>query len=147
MKTILVLILAAITNIAFAQKYILLDQHLSQPAVYSDEVSASYKFREFFPVETTQLKSFIAALEEIVVQLKTGPVAGKLKQYKMGCVKFTGIIVPVKEEQRLDYVITFKCDGIDISMHICDAGLKNSANAYFINTWLKYIRRSVASKN
>lgn len=142
MKYIFMGVLVMISSAALSQKYILLDQHLTKPVIYTDHITTENKFNDLFPVDKKSLNLFVTALEEIAFQLKHGVHSGNAKQYKIGCLEFTGIIVPVENETRLDYVITSNCDNVKIAMHLSDAKLKNSTNAYFINTWIKYIRNT-----
>ena len=123
-----------------AQKYALLDQHLAQPVTFADKVTSADKFNDLFPVEKKMLQQFIDVLQEIENKLSTRKPFGKAKQYEVGCVKFTGITVPLSAEERLDYVLTSTCDNVKISMHLCDAKISNGSNSYFIKTWIKYIQ-------
>ncbi len=45
--------------------------------------------------------------------------------------------------RRIDYVLTSNCDGVKVTMHLCDAKLSNANNAYFVKTWIKYIRSTI----
>lgn len=126
-----------------AQKYVLLDKRIAQPVTYSNTVTSADKFNGLFPVERKSLKQFINALEEIAKKLSTYSPLGEAKQYEIGCVKFTGITVPLAKGDRLDYVLISNCDNVKISMHLSDAKISNVNNAYFINTWIKYIKSSI----
>ena len=125
-----------------AQKYALLDKRLAQPIRYTDHVTQTDKFNGFFPVETAQIPRFLKALEEISQKLSTKGPLGDAKQYQIGCTKFTGITVSLAAGDRLDYVITSNCGDIKVSMHLSDAKISNANNAFFINTWIKYINSS-----
>ena len=116
---------------------------MSQPAFYSNQISASEKFKGFFPVMKKELPKFIQALEEISKRLSSKKITGKALQYQIGCTKFTGDAFPLANGERLDYVLTSTCDGIRVSMHLVDARINNENNAYFVNTWIKYIKNSV----
>jgi hypothetical protein len=126
-----------------AQKYVLLDTRIIQPATYSTTITSDDKFNGFFPVEKKNIKPFIKALEEIVKELSSTEALKSVQQFEIGCVKFAGVAVPMAKENRLDYVITSSCDNVKISMHLCDAKISNRSNIYFINTWIKYIKTSV----
>ena len=144
MKYFLLFVLLLGDKRAQAQKYVLLDKHIVQPITYSDKITPNDKFNSLFPVEKKSLKQFVNALEEIAKKLTTeGSSMQKANQYKIGCATFTGLVVPFATGDRLDYVITSTCDNITISMHLSDAKLKNISNAYFINTWIKYIKASI----
>ena len=126
-----------------AQKYVLLDKRIAQPVTYSNKVTSADKFNGLFPVEKKDIKAFIKALEEIARQLSIHGTIGEVKNYEMGCVKFTGLKIPLAKGDRLDYVLTSTCDDVKISMHLSDAKMSNENNAYFIHTWLKYIKNGV----
>lgn len=146
MKYIFIFLFMGVAYQCKAQKYILLDQAISQPAFYSNKVSVSEKFKGFFPVEKKDIEKFIETLEEISKRLSSNKIVGKAKDYQVGCVKFTGMAFPLVSGERLDYVLTSTCDNIKVSMHLCDAKLSNDNNAYFINTWIKYIRNTMKGK-
>jgi hypothetical protein len=44
-------------------------------------------------------------------------------------------------------VLTSTCDGIKVSMHLVDAKINNENNAYFVNTWIKYIKNTLKRAN
>lgn len=125
---------------AKAQKYALLDQHIAEPIKYANTVKSADKFHDFFPVEKKLMPEFLQALEEIQMKLSSKPPFGKLKDYEIGCIKFTGRSIALATGERIDYVITATCDNVKISMHLSDAKLGNESNAFFINTWVKYIK-------
>ncbi len=125
-----------------AQKFALLDKRLAQPITYTDHVRQTDKFNGFFPVEKKFLPQFLTALEEISKKLTTPGPIGNARQYKIGCTKFTGLTVSLASGDRLDYIITSDCRDIKISMHLSDAKISNANNAFFINTWIKYIKNS-----
>ncbi|MEO6220599.1 MAG: hypothetical protein ABIO81_09240 [Ginsengibacter sp.] len=125
-----------------AQKYALLDKRLAQPVTYTDRVTQTDKFNGLFPVEKKQLPKFIIALQEISKKLSTPGLLGDAKQYQIGCTKFTGLTITLATGDRLDYVITSNCGDIIINMHLSDAKSSNAINAFFIDTWIKYIKSS-----
>ena len=143
MKRFLFVFVILISVHAKAQKYVLLDTHISRPATYSNVVTSADKFNGFFPVEKKFLKLFIKALEEIDTQLAGKASNEPAKQYEMGCTKFTGLKLSVSNEQRLDYVLTSNCSDVKVSMHLSNAKMTNASNAFFIKTWIKYIRNNV----
>jgi hypothetical protein len=140
MKFLLLLCIFFVSVNCKAQKYVLLDQHLAQPVTFTNKITSADKFNDLFPVEKKMLQQFIDVLQEIENKLATRKPLGKAKQYEVGCVKFTGITVPLAAEERLDYVLTSTCDNVKISMHLCDAKISNGSNIYFIKTWIKYIQ-------
>lgn len=139
MRKLLVLIFTILTISGNAQKYALLDKQLAKPITYTDHVTQNDKFNKLFPVEKKLLPKFIAALEEIVGKLSSEGPIGEVKQYRIGCTTFKGLSVSSESGDKLDYVITSKCDNVIISMHLSDAHSSNSNNAFFIKTWIKYI--------
>ncbi len=143
MKYIFIFLFICAATRSDAQKYILLDKAMAQPAFYSDQLSVSEKFKGFFPVEKKELGKFIAALEEIATRLSSKKISGEAKQYQIGCTKFKGDAFPLARGERLDYVLTSNCDGVKVSMHLVDARINNENNAYFVNTWIKYIKNAV----
>lgn len=147
MKYIFIFLFICTANQSDAQKYILLDKAMSQPAFYSNRISVSEKFKGFFPVEKKELPKFIQALEQIAKRLSSKKITGKAVQYQIGCTKFTGDAFPLANGERLDYVLTSFCDGIKVSMHLVDARINNENNAYFVNTWIKYIKNTIKITN
>lgn len=142
MKYILVLVIICSSFQGHAQKYILLDKAISQPAFYSNTILVSEKYKGFFPIEKKDISKFLNALEEIVQRLSSKKITGKAKNYKFGCTELNGVAFPLASGERLDYVLTSTCENLPITMHLCDAKLSNEDNAYYINTWIKYIKRA-----
>lgn len=126
-----------------AQKYVLLDEHLAQPVTFASKVTSDDKFNDRFPIEKKMVPQFINTLREIEDKLSSKKPLGEAKQYEIGCAKFSGLIVRLAAEERLDYVLTSTCDNVKISMHLCDAKISNASNIYFIRTWIKYIQSYV----
>ena len=124
-----------------AQKFALLDEHFAEPVHYADVVTSSDKYNDFFPVEKKLLPQFIKTLEEIERALSSKTAIAN--NYQIGCVSFTGLYISLATGGRTDYVLTSACDNVKISMHLCDAKVSNASNAFFINTWIKYIRSYV----
>lgn len=147
MKYIFIFLFICAASQSQAQKYILLDKAMLHPAFYSNQISASEKFKGFFPVEKKELPKFMATLEEISDRLSSKKISGKARQYEIGCIKFAGEAFPLAEGERLDYVLTSTCDGIKVSMHLVDARINTENNAYFVNTWIKYIKNTVKTSN
>ncbi len=110
------------------------------PVKYSNTITTAEKLKGYFPVEKKDIKQFLKTLEEISANLSGNKLSGKAKQYEMGCVKFTGNSISLAKGNRIDYVLTSDCDNLKISMHLSDAKLSNINNAYFINTWISYIK-------
>jgi len=142
-KNLLLFFLFLVAAEARAQKYALLDQHIAEPVKYTNAVTSGDKFNDLFPVEKKLLPEFLKALEEIENKLSSTPPFGTIKEYEIGCIKFTGREIMLGAGERIDYVITSTCDNVRISMHLSDAKLSNKGNAFFIKTWIKYIESYV----
>lgn len=144
MKPIIILfLLFPAMYLCNAQKYILLDKEISQPASYINKITTLEKYKGFFPVEKKDIQKFVEVLEEISKRLSSKKITGKAKEYIVGCDKFTGHVIQIGSVERLDYVLTSTCDGIKITMHLCDSKLSNENNLYFVNTWISYIKKSI----
>lgn len=128
------------------QKYILLDKQMSQPAFYSNKITVLEKFKGFFPVEKKEILRFVEVLEEISKKLSSKKIVGNAKEYQVGCDKFTGQVIQLASGDHLDYLIISTCDDIKITMHLSDAKLSNENNAYFIKTWISYIKKAIEVK-
>jgi hypothetical protein len=122
----------------------LLDQHITEPVKYTNTVTSADQFNDLFPVEKKLLPEFLKALKEIENKLLSNPPFGTIKDYEIGCIKFTGREIMLAAGERIDYVITSTCDNVRISMHLSNAKLSNKGNAFFIKTWVKYIESYVS---
>ena len=142
-QTLLLLFLFSFAAVTKAQKYVLLDQHMAEPVKYSNTITSADKFNDLFPVEKKLVPEFLRALEEIENKLSSKPPFGKIKDYEIGCIRFTGRAIMLAAGERIDYVITSSCEDVRISMHLSDAKLSNKGNAFFIKTWIQYIRSYV----
>lgn len=142
MRTLLVFAFSLLLMGATAQKYALLDKRLLEPVSYADHITPNDKLKGLFPVEKTLLPQFLTTLQEIAGELSSKGRVLHPKQYRIGCIVFKGVTVPSEPGERLDYVITSKCENIAISFHLSDARNSNPSNAFFIKTWIKYISDS-----
>lgn len=142
-QTLLLLFLFSFATLTKAQKYVLLDQHMADPVKYSNTITPVDKFNDLFPVEKKLVPEFLKALKEIENKLSSKPPFGKINDYEIGCIRFTGRAIMLAAGERIDYVITSSCDNVKISMHLSDAKLSNKGNAFFIKTWIQYIRSYV----
>lgn len=146
MKRFLLPILLLLTGICSAQKYALLDKQMIQPVAWGDGFSMQQSFAGLFAVEKEKLKEFVIALENIAKQLtnskKTKPEAFK---FNLANTTFLGVKISLKEEDRLDVVLTSTVGPVKSSMHLCDAKISNGNNAFFVNTWARYIRDNMGS--
>ncbi|HXR83992.1 MAG TPA: hypothetical protein VN722_06765 [Hanamia sp.] len=146
MKYVLIFVFTCVTIQSKAQKYILLDKTFSQPAFYSNTISVSEKYRGFFPVEKKNIDEFLKALEEIAERLSEKKITGKAKNYQMGCTEFKGTSLSLATGERLDYMLISTCDDIKVSLHLVDAKINKENNAYFVKTWIKYIKNALKQK-
>ena len=143
MKYFFIIVLICASFVGKAQKYVLFDEAISQPAVYSDHLNEMEKYKKFFPVAVKDIPQFLTVLQEIADRLSENKVTGPAKNYKVGCAQFTGKVFPLSAGERIDYVLTSDCDGVKVVMHLCDAKLSNANNAYFVKTWIKYIQSTL----
>ncbi len=146
MKKFLYALLFALTltGFGYSQKYVLLDTQMSVPVTYTDVVTLEHGYKNLFAVESDKIHQFIAAVEKIGTQLVNPNylLPGRLN-FDIGKTKFIGVKVPLIKENRMDIVLVTDCDGTKISMHLSDAKISNASNAFFINTWVKYIKSSL----
>lgn len=125
-----------------AQKYALLDMRLSQPVRYTDHISLQEQWGQYFPVEKEKLPQFVSALGQIVRVLQSPKGPQEPIDFQIGCVKFSGMVIEAKGRNRMDVVLNSNCQGVHISMHLCEARFSNARNAFFVRTWIKYIEKS-----
>ena len=87
------------------------------------------------------MNEFVGAIEKIAKQLTN---AKKVKpqdfRFALGTITFTGLKIGLKDEDRLDVVLSTNVGAVKCTMHLCDAKISNINNAFFVNTWAKYIR-------
>lgn len=139
-----ILFTLTLTGFSYSQKYILLDKKMSQPASYTNVVTMEHSYKDLFPVETDKIHQFIAELEKLGAQLNDPKkLLPESFDFNIGSTHFFGLKVQLAKENRMDIVITTDCDGTKVPMHLSDAKFSNASNAYFINTWVKYIKSSV----
>ncbi len=141
MKYFLPALLLLISTFCYSQKYILIDKRMTQPISFTNTVTQEHSYKNLFPVEKEKISQFIAELEKIGATLSNKKTQKpEAIDVSVGKTKFIGVIVPLSAEERLDVALTTDCDGIKVSMHLSDAKLSNARNAFFINTWIKYIK-------
>ena len=141
MKNLLLLFLLFISTFCFSQKYVLIDKRMTQPISYTNTVTQEHSYKNLFPVEKDKIHQFIAEVEKIGAMLsdKNKNKAEPFDLY-IGKTRFVCVKIPLAREERLDVVLTSDCDGTKITMHLSDAKISNVNNAFFINTWAKYIK-------
>lgn len=140
MKHFLPCLLLLISTFCYSQKYILIDKRMTQPISYTNAVTQEHSYKNLFAVEKEKILQFIAELEKIGAILSNKKQKPEAIDVSVGKTKFIGVIVPLSAEERLDVVLTTDCDGTKVSMHLSDSKISNASNAFFINTWIKYIK-------
>lgn len=126
-----------------AQKYALIDKQMSLPVIFTNTVTVQNNYAGYFAVEKDKLQQFIIAVEKIAQQISDSKKSkSKPKPFKftLANITFTGVNISLKDEERLDVMIVSTAGATKSTMHLCDAKLNNSNNAFFVNTWAKYIR-------
>ena len=146
MKYFLLLTILCVSLATHAQKYILLDEAIAQPAVYTNHLTDLEKYKKFFPVEVKELSQFLEALQKIDDLLNGKNNNTAAINFKAGCADFKGRAFKLASGTRFDYILTADCEGFKKMMHLCDAKLTNANNAYFIRTWIKYIKSNMKRK-
>ena len=133
-----------LSTVCFAQKYALVDKQMRLPVIYANSLTVQDHYKGYFPVEKENLSVFITEIEKIAKMLsdKKSKKPEKLN-FNVGNITFRGLRVPFAEEERMDIVLTTDYDGIKTTMHLSDAKITNARNAFFINTWLKYLHSYV----
>ena len=130
-------------TIGTAQKYVLIDKKMLMPVMYTDIVTLAHNYKGYFAVEKSQIKQVIAEVEKIVQKLKAAVKIEDSFNYKVGNTSFIGLRIPLAKEERYDVVLSTDCGQVKSLMHLSDAKIPNATNAYYINTWLKYIRNNL----
>ena len=130
-----------LSSVCFAQKYVLIDKTMSLPITYSNTITTEHNFKGYFPVEKIKINEFIYEIDKIA-RLLTDSKTKKPEafNFNIGSTTFNGLKVPLAVEERLDVTLTTDYGTSKISMHLSDPKISNASNAYFINTWLKYLR-------
>lgn len=141
MKKFLPLLLILISGFCSAQKYVLIDKKMALPVAYTNKVTMEHDFKGLFAVEKKDFTHFLQEVEKISKQLidKKHPKPENFN-FDVGSTHFHGLKVPLSTEERMDVVMTSDCGDTKTSMHLADAKSSNANNAFYINTWLKYIR-------
>ncbi|HUS03120.1 MAG TPA: hypothetical protein VMY77_15385 [Chitinophagaceae bacterium] len=146
MKHLLTALFLLLTGFTYSQKYVLIDKSMTQPITYTNSVTLEHSYKKLFAVENDKINQFITEVEKIVALLrdkkKTKP---QTLEFYVGKTKFSGLKVPSSGEERLDIVLSTDCNGIKLYMHLSDSKITNAKNAFFINTWVKYIRGGLSA--
>ncbi len=143
MKYFLLLGFIFISTICTAQKYVLIDKRMNLPLAYTDNVTVEHNYKGYFAVEKTQVKHLIAEVEKIAQKLKPGQKVDDSFNFKVGNTSFVGLRIPLARDERYDVVLSTDCGELKSFMHLSDAKITNASNAYYINTWLKYLKNNL----
>ena len=130
-------------SLVYSQKYALIDKKMSSSAItYSDKITLQYDQQGLFPVEKDKLGEFITALEKIAKQLADKKIP-ESSEYSIGNTHFKVLKLPLKNEDRIDIIITTDCGSVAIDMHLVDAKTSCSSNLYYLKAWIKYIKNAL----
>ena len=143
MKYFFLLAFIVVTTTCIGQKYVLMDKKMSMPLSYTDNVTVEHNYKGYFAVEKAKIGEVIAEIEKIVEKLKPGQKPDDSFNFKVGSTSFTGLKIPLAKDERYDVVLTTDCGQIKSFMHLSDAKITNASNAYYIKTWLKYVRNNL----
>ena len=141
MKYFLYVGFVLLTSVCSAQKYVLIDKSMILPVTYSNTITTEDNFKGYFPVEKIKIDEFITEIDKIARLLADNSTKKpEAFNFNIGSTTFNGLKVPLAKEERLDVTLTTDYGTTQISMHLSDPKISNASNAYFINTWLKYLR-------
>lgn len=130
-----------LSSVCSAQKYVLIDRTMSLPITYSNIITTEDNFKGYFPVEKIKINEFIKEIDKIARLLTDSKIKKpEAFNFNIGSTTFNGLKVPLAVEERLDVTLTTDYGTSKISMHLSDPKISNASNAYYINTWLKYLR-------
>jgi hypothetical protein len=140
MKHFLLIFFTLLSTVCFAQKYALIDKQMSLPIIYANTLTVQDHYKGYFPIEKEKLNEFVTEIEKIakLINDKKGPKPEAL-DFNVGHTTFHGLRVPLATEERMDIVLTTDYGALKTTMHLSDAKITNAQNAFFINTWLKYL--------
>ena len=128
-------------TVCSAQKYVLIDKTMNLPVTFSNIITTEDNFKGYFPVEKIKINEFINELDKIARLLADNNTKKpEAFNFNIGSTTFKGVKVPLAKEERMDVTLTTDYGTTQITMHLSDAQISNASNAYFINTWLKYLR-------
>ncbi len=127
-----------------AQKYALVDKKMNLPVTYANTLRAADAYKGYFPIEKVNIKKVITEIENIAGLIKdsTKKLPEKL-DITIGSTTLHGLRVQLSTEDRIDIVLTTSYGTSKSTMHLCDTKISNTSNAFFITTWLKYLRSYV----
>jgi hypothetical protein len=114
---------------------------MSLPVTYSNSITVEDDYKGYFPIEKSKITEFISEIDKIA-KLLSDPKAKKPESFDLavGSTTFHVLRVPLSAEERMDIVLTTDYGASKSTMHLSDAKISNATNAYYITTWLKYLR-------
>lgn len=142
MKLFYIITLLFFTLHADAQRYILVDRKLKQPAQLVDEVSQDQLNKGFFPIERSALDSVVSKLETIRQRLL---IVGREKYdefiWKAGATTLHCTVVKWTYGDRLNVSLSTDVGGSGSpSYYIVTARKMNKENAAYLKKLLEYIQ-------
>ena len=137
-----ILLLASlfIAECCSAQKYVLIDETMMQPLLYTNDVSLQNTAKNIFVVEANHLKEFVSALNKISSRFTDGSKKDDDLNFNIGATKIKSIPISIRKEDRLDIMVNTYTEDINVSMHLSDTKVSNTQNLFFISSWIKYIK-------
>jgi hypothetical protein len=141
MKHFLYAIFLLVSLNSSGQKYVLVDKKMRLPVTYVNTISILDSYNGYFPIDKNKIKEFITEIDKIA-KLLSDPKTKKPEtiDFLVGSTTVHGLRVLLGIEERMDIVLTTNYGKEKSSMHLSDAKISNASNAFFINTWLKYLR-------
>jgi len=141
MKHFLYAVLILFSTYCSAQKYVLVDKNINLPVIYANTITVLDSYKGYFPIDKSKINEFIAAIEKIG-NLLSDPKTKKPETIDLliGSTTLHGLRIILKVEERMDIVLTTEYENSKSTMHLCDAKRSNASNAFFITTWLQYLR-------
>jgi hypothetical protein len=145
LKIYLLLIITSIAGSSYSQKYALLDKNMIAPFTYSNSVSLQHSYQNLFPVEKDKLSVFVTELEKIVKELNDKKIPNSY-EFNIGATNFKMLKIPLQNEERMDLMLTTTADKASVNMHLVDGKNSNVTNAYYVSTWLRYLKKEMSVK-
>jgi len=120
---------------------VLVDKKMSLPVIYANTLSIQDNYKGYFLVDKTKINEFITEIEKIE-KILNDPKSRKPEKidFILGSTTFHGLRIPLSIEERLDVVLVTDYGTSKSTMHLSDAKISNASNAFFISTWIKYLR-------
>ncbi len=141
MKSSLFFLFILISSLCSAQKYALIDKKMTLPVTFTNIVTVQDSYKGYFVIEKNELANFITEIEKIArLLMDTTKKKPETIDVNVGSTTIHGLKIPLAKEERMDVVLTTDYGASKMTMHLCDAKVSNASNAFFITTWVKYLR-------